>query len=190
MKTRKLPHFPRFFSALFTMCIYSVFLGGLVWLFVINISYVTRVSSGELQTKIAAIREQYNPTVHVTLARLYWNTNMTIDAERELQLAHSFNWPKSSTGQSPDRRVLGISNDPLDFLTQWKSETQKIEKQYVYWKTVAEEKPDYIDAHLLTAQLAYQMGNTEEAYRALAKAKKLDPTNPRLIALEKMITDK
>ena len=53
--------------------------------------------------------------------------------------------------------------------------TKILKASYLYWKKIAEEKPDYRDAYIQAGSLTYQLDNIDEAKRLLQKAQDLDP---------------
>lgn len=72
------------------------------------------------------------------------------------------------------------------------SQTEKREpgidqSQYLFWKTAAENNPQYRDAYIQLAIHAYTLGKNGEAYEALLKASELDPNSETILSLEKII---
>lgn len=76
------------------------------------------------------------------------------------------------------RSVLGATTDLLQTLARQEDEAAGLEKKYAFWQTVASSRPDYRDAFITLAALAYQLGKTEEARSWLTRAFTLDPNSP------------
>lgn len=63
----------------------------------------------------------------------------------------------------------------MEMLTAWKNEPARLENSYRYWQTVIKEKPDYRDAYLALAALAYQLGYKTDAKQYVEKIREIDP---------------
>lgn len=103
-----------------------------------------------------------------------------------LQKARPAHWDKFvillwSRGYKQEAHsVLGATTDLLQTLARQEEEAASLEKKYAFWQTVASARPDYRDAFISLASLAYQLGNLEEARAWLSRAAALDPTSPTI----------
>ncbi len=66
--------------------------------------------------------------------------------------------------------------------------TAKDEQHRDYWKQIVKEHPDYRDAYIALAYIAYKEGETQEAVSYIHEASDLDPNNPTVEALVKFIS--
>lgn len=85
------------------------------------------------------------------------------------------------------RNVLGATTDLLQTLTRWEEEAATFEKKYAFWQTVAGARPDYRDAFVILAALAYQLGKLDEARSWLERAFTLDPNSSTVEAFVQFI---
>jgi hypothetical protein len=66
--------------------------------------------------------------------------------------------------------VLGATNAP-----SMEEQRGALEKTYAYWQSVAEQHPDYRDAHLMLAQIAFTLGENDKVRAHVERAKQIDP---------------
>lgn len=85
------------------------------------------------------------------------------------------------------RSVLGATTDLVQTLERREVEAADFEKQYAFWQSVASAHPDYRDAFISLASLAYQLGNRDEARAWLSRAQALDPTFPIIEKLGRLL---
>lgn len=109
----------------------------------------------------------------------YWDKLMMLfeaplSVPRHVDLA-SLLWQRGDKQEARD--VLGVSTTSLKTLAKWEQEEKKIEEQYIFWQSVAASKPDYRDAYIQLAYLAYQLEKFDEARAWIAKAVTLDPNS-------------
>lgn len=78
------------------------------------------------------------------------------------------------------RSVLGATTDQLQTLERQEEEAASLEKKYAFWQTVVAARPDYRDAYITLATVAYQLGNLDKARAWLTRAQALDPTSPTI----------
>lgn len=76
------------------------------------------------------------------------------------------------------RNVLGATTDFVESLTRREEEKVELQKQYAFWKSVANAHPDYRDAFITLTSLSYKLGKLEEARTFLDRAAALDPNSP------------
>lgn len=69
------------------------------------------------------------------------------------------------------------------------SESAQLTSQLAYWKKISEEKPDYRDAFIMAANLAYKLGNKQEAKQFIDRAFALDPTSPTVLEIKKLLEE-
>lgn len=157
----KFPHISRFFSAIVRWSL-------LLAIFTMSLLGIQRMISPLRQTQLQTLVDVWNPTVHEELARVYWAAGYLPEAIRELRVANSL--PASA-----EPGVLGETSATNDLEATWESEPARLEKSYAYWQSVIAAKPDYRDAYLALASLAYQLGHRIRAQTYLQKAVVLDP---------------
>lgn len=97
-----------------------------------------------------------------------------LSAQRHVDLA-TLLWKQGSKQEARD--VLGATTTSAGTLAKWEQEEKKIEEQYTFWQSVAASKPDYRDAYIQLAYLAYQREKFGEAHAWLAKAVTQDPNS-------------
>lgn len=71
-------------------------------------------------------------------------------------------------------------------MQEYQAETKNREvaqEQLSYWEGIIKKHPDYRDAYVVAAGLAYEVRDSEKALHYLSQAQKLDPNNQ---TLEKM----
>lgn len=76
-----------------------------------------------------------------------------------------------------DKAVLGAAA----------SESAKLTDQFTYWQTIAYENPDYRDAFVAAASLAYRLGKIDEARSLIDRAYALDATFPAVVEMKKIL---
>jgi hypothetical protein len=180
MKEKYIPHIPRFNPApLFGVVHMAVLLLLIALLVGINI-YLGQSGSTIDPYHMNVLKHPLDPVVHQKLARLYWSNQKYLLARRELALGDSFS---SSTAPKTDRQVLGMRSFPVDIMDVWNNQSSDALAAYAYWKTVADDKPDYISAKLMAAGYALRLDKNDEAEALLESARLLDPTNSQVRAL-------
>lgn len=85
------------------------------------------------------------------------------------------------------RNVLGATTDLLQTLAEQEEEAAGLEKKYAFWQSVASARPDYRDAFITLASLAYQLAKPDEARAWLARARALDPNSPIIQELSQLL---
>lgn len=80
-------------------------------------------------------------------------------------------------GQGGTVNVLGAETLPRDVLTAWQHEESALQQRYFFWQSIADAKPDYRDAYITLASLAFKLGKRDEANRWITKALVLDPNH-------------
>jgi len=158
--TFKFPHIPRLFSA---TLLFLVLWAGFGLLLAVNGLSLEAGSPATLYLPV--LRRPLSADVHTKTAQALWNTGHRQQAKYEAGLAQDL-----SGGA-----VLG-DVAPSDLLTQWESEPVKLNDQFLHWKKITEEKPDYRDAFVMAAVFAYQLGNKPEAVALINRAFALDPS--------------
>lgn len=74
--------------------------------------------------------------------------------------------------------VLGVTTQPT--VTQ---------EQLDHWRRMIEEKPDYRDAYIKAATIAFYLGNIKEARMLIAGALALDPNSPSAQELSTLLEE-
>lgn len=171
----KLPHISRFISAsaipvLRDFSLWSILTG------LIAFNAYTALSRSFIAFQPLLIAVMRNPSSidsHINVAHWYRQNGLLNKAKHELLLAAE-NWTPRDAGK-PSASVLGDQASPMEMLTAWKNEPARLESSYRYWQTVIKEKPDYRDAYLALAALAYQLGYTTDAKQYVEKIREIDP---------------
>jgi hypothetical protein len=183
MNQYKLPHYSRLFSA----NLISTFIWICVWtafFFIITYNILLRFRKNTLDPfRLAVINHPESVVSHQNLARLYFINGYTGDAKREMALIPK---TKIQPGQAPEKNyanVLGETAPKSDLLSEWQQESLKQLSIYMYWKSVAADKPDYISAKLNAAASAAILGKIDETRELLKQVKEADPTNKDVIRL-------
>ncbi len=171
------PHFPRIFSAkaFAAATAFSeriVLWSGLTALFLINTYAILNRTPPHWQALTVVLKTPMSADAHVALASSLWQEGFVSQARRELLFAQLLATNALGTG---DSQVLGATTSPLELLTQWESEPIRLALELTFWQSVVATKPDYRDGFLMVAVLAYRLGNTEEAFRTLKEALRIDP---------------
>lgn len=152
----QLPHFTRGKNAgLISASISSVLWAGLTALFSVNIFARINLTPNYWSKLEAALLQPFSTTSHRLLAEEFWQEGLQGTAKKEA--------------------VLGASTE--DLLAQWEGASERLEQAYQFWQSVALTHPDYRDAYITLASLAYQLGKIEEAKKYLNQAITLDPNN-------------
>lgn len=165
MKPKLFPQFSRIFSA-------PLLWGFVLGLFAVNIFTRLNATPPSWDTMLATLLQPQSADRHIALARVYWDDGLVESAKRELLVAHEL------TALPNISNVLGVTTDPLALLSRWESQTQKLETDYAFWKTVVAQKPAYRDAYVTLGALAYQLGKPDEARFWLSHVLTLDPNTP------------
>ncbi len=139
-----------------------------VFLF-LNISLKATINPARTNAIFAILSNPFAVDPHVQLGRLLRQEERTGAATQELMIAADM----SKQGSN----VLGATTDPASILEQWQTEAERLAKAYRFWRSVAEDKPDYRDAQLLAAALAFQQSDMTEAARFAQNTLALDPNN-------------
>lgn len=113
-----------------------------------------------------------SPEPHIVLAQAYWQNHLFGDARRELALADELY--SLSTSQNSGN-TLGVTTLPSSLLARWEREPQGLRIQYEFWQSVVAQRPDYRDAYLTLAAIAYELSQLEKAREYLREAMRLDP---------------
>ncbi len=160
------PRFSRKFTAsLIASSISSILWAGLTALFAVNVFARTYRAPSYWSKLEAALQEPFSTTRHRLLAQELWQEGLRNTAKKEA--------------------ILGASTE--DLLNQWKNASETLAQAYQFWQSVALAHPDYRDAYITLASLAYQLGKTEETKRLLNQAIALDSNNKVAKKFEELI---
>lgn len=158
----KFPHYPRFFSAWIPSWLVNTLLwGALAAVLAANLYAHSRFPLDSLSWQ--NLRSPTS-TTHTEKAKQLWQLGLAAAARREIKLADEFG------GQ-----VLGAVASPLEILSDWEGEPQRLSRELTLWKKIVAEKPDYPDAYLAAAAAAYKLSSLGEARALLIKAVALNP---------------
>lgn len=171
----RFPHFSRFIPA----TAFSVFREFSLWSILtalITYNITTALSSppaGFQPLFVAVMQQSAGSDAHINLAQWYKQNGIVSKAKYELLLANERWVPgKAGTLNAP---VLGAQASPADMLTAWENEPARLEKDYRYWQSIIKEKPDYRDAYVSLATIAYQLGYKTDAKQYVEKIREIDP---------------
>ncbi len=103
--------------------------------------------------------------IRIFSATLLWLTLITLITVNTMNVS----------GVSTD--VLGVFSSYQEERNQRLLESKKAREDYHFWQGVVREKPDYRDAYITLAALAYQLSKPEEAKEYLVQATSLDPNS-------------
>lgn len=151
--------FPHFSHRIFARLVFSLEItllwAGLAALIAVNIHALQKSRPAHWDRLMMLFESPLSVPRSIDLASLLWNQGHKEEA----------------------RNVLGASTDPLQTLARWEEEAAALEKKYAFWQSVASTHPDYRDAFITLASLAYQLGSQDDARGWLAKAQALDPNS-------------
>lgn len=166
--------FCRYSSSLFLYLIFGGILG-------LNIHQIQLQSSPLWVKRFAILRSPFNSKVHLQLAKLYWDLNNGNRAKTELTIADELTTKNHSVPES----VLGSSSSVPSLLNEWNITPIKLEENYTYWRSIANEKPDYVDAYIISAVYAYKQKKIKTALSLISTALSLDPNDTKALLIQK-----
>ena len=186
------PHFHRVISSRVIFSLEMTFLWiCLIALFVINILAVQTQIPLYWKPLMELFKDPFSVSRHIDLASLLWQQGKNEQARNLMMTAQSLSkagQPAANGGGTIN--VLGLTTSPMDILSQWEHEVDKLKDRYIFWQSVAIAKPDYRDAFVTLASLAYQLGKLDESKRWLSKAQALDPNDPTIKKISPFIQGK
>jgi hypothetical protein len=154
------PHISRVFSALLWILL-ILFISFNIFAVTKNMSLVQMIISSNLT-------HPFSVESHIKTAMTLWNQGLQSKAIEEIRIADDLY-------QGNDSSVLGITSSPSSILSDWESQPQKLQNDYLFWKSVIEKRPDYRDGYIMAGIYAYQMQNKKESVSLFQKAHDLDP---------------
>ncbi len=138
-----------------------------ITLLVVNIiSWRQSTTRSPVPAILSILHNPKNNNAHKDLAYIYWTIGKKDEAGRELSLIE-----KNSTSL-PTGDVLGA----------WEKNDNDLLRTYIFWKTVADDKPDYLPAQLAAAAYARALGKKDIASAYIMKAVSLDVSHPELVS--------
>lgn len=145
----------------------------LTGLLLINLYAKANFSPSYWDKLLQGLARPWSLEAHVDLAQAFWQAGAGQAAKTELVFASSLK-SLASSGFS----VLGTSSaDPEILLKDWQNLPSVLRSRYRFWQNVAVEKPNYRDAYLTLAALAYQQSRFREAEFNLNQALAIDPNS-------------
>lgn len=121
----------------------------------------------------------FSPNRYIDLASLLWKQGDKQEARLLMTSAQTLT-PANQPTTAKGANVLGLTTSPQAILSQWEHEVDQMKGKYSFWQSVAAAHPDYRDAFISLASLAYQLGNLDEAKIWITKAQTLDPNSPTI----------
>lgn len=115
---------------------------------------------------------------YIDLASVLWQQGQKGEARQLMASAQALTRKNRTDTSGSIPNVLGETTDPQTVLAQWEREAVKFKENYAFWQTVVTAKPDYRDAYITLATLAYQLEKLDEAGAWLIRAQALDPNSP------------
>ncbi|MBI3342872.1 tetratricopeptide repeat protein [Candidatus Gottesmanbacteria bacterium] len=184
----KFPYFPRLNSArvIFSLEMTVLWLG-LATLIAVNILAIQKSRPTHWNKLMMLFEAPFLPSRYVDLASLLWKQGEQQEARMLMASAQTLTKTNQIGASGQMTNVLGVSSDPQAVLTQWEHEVDQLKEQYAFWQSVTAEKPDYRDAFIQLATLAYQLGNLDAARASLARAQALDPNSPTVQEFTKLL---
>ncbi len=161
---RGFPQISRFFSAVGLW-------GCLIGIFLLNLGLQGTIDPSRSNHITAVLTRPASVNDHVALAQTMRRQQQDVLATQELLVATELLAKKGATN------VLGATTDPAGLLKEWREEAERLARAYRFWRDIAAEKPDYRDAQLLAAALAFQQSDMTEAARFAQNTLALDPNN-------------
>lgn len=141
--------------------------GSLAAFITINVMTLQKTRPAYWNELMKFFSSPFSVSRHIDLASILWQQGKKPEA-RALMI---------SAAKGNTVNVLGSTTSPLVTLTQWEHEIDRLRGRYAFWQTVVATKPDYRDAYITLATLAYQLDSLQEAKNWLTKALALDPNN-------------
>jgi tetratricopeptide (TPR) repeat protein len=173
----KLPQFSRLFSAdLQKLCLATCLWFGLIALLGLNIDLALRTNTNTSSLAISAILSKDNRQAHLSLARIFFNNGNVTQTKYEIDQA------KNIMGT-----VLGTASDNTYSIEAWQQKPLLLTKDYAFWKSVIDDKPDYRDAYIMASIQSYNLGKTGDALVLINQALTIDPNYAPAINLKKSI---
>jgi len=163
-KVRGFPQISRFFSA-------AGLWAGLIGIFLLNLALQGTIDPTRSNHITAVLTHPFSVNNHVALAQTMRRQQQDVLATQELLVATELLAKKGATN------VLGATTDPAGLLKEWQTEAERLARAYRFWRDIAAEKPDYPDAQLVAAALAFQQSDFSEAARFAQTTLVLDPNN-------------
>ncbi|MBI5620815.1 hypothetical protein HY949_03490 [Candidatus Gottesmanbacteria bacterium] len=141
--------------------------------------YLTQTSRPVYWNKLMVFfASPYTVSEHIDLASTLWQYGQKTSARELINSAQTLSLSARPTINGGGTvNVLGLSTRPMDTLALWEHETEALQKDYVSWQAIAAAKPDYRDAYLRLATIAYQLGNLDVSKQWIYRALELDPNN-------------
>jgi len=175
---QKSPHIYRKFTAWPSALISIILWLSLITILALNITALSSDNQAKIKYRQDILSNNRISAKHVQLAEIFWLSSLPQEAKKELAIADSlmmvYPQPKA---------VLGLSTQ--DLLDSWEKNRHDLLSQFDYWSNIAADKPDFRDAWLALAVLAYDMNRPAETREFLTKAKQLDPNNSNIASLER-----
>ncbi|MBI4064815.1 hypothetical protein HY409_00390 [Candidatus Gottesmanbacteria bacterium] len=173
------PRFSRLFTATLVVHLERfIYVSMILAIFSLNI-YVQINLQHPLASEIdVLLRAPYSAKAHEKLAQIFWEQGFIDEGKKELLLAQS-------VASQSDSSVLGITSRRK----LWEEESQRLQREFAFWKKVAKEKPTYRDAFIQLTLLSYQLGYDKDAKEYLSRVQSLDPNNKYRSELEKLLED-
>lgn len=125
--------------------------------------------------KTALFIDPENAQNHLRLSSFYLKNNDHSGAKKEAKIAQT---------KSPNDLLIKRYLENLNYQV---SLPEKINRQYLYWRSTTEKLKNYPTGWLLRAYYAYQLKNVEDTHLSLKNLSVLDPNNRWLVPFERVI---
>lgn len=164
------PHFYRIFTApgairLGRLILLAVVIG-LFTSLIFNIFFPK--SSQLTKLKEELLISPFSFQSHFALGDFFRKRGAFLQAVEEFSLVKEL----AKLNQPVDEKILEKTNAHLHKIQQG---PQLLENELNYWQEIVADKPDFRDAYLQMAAIAYQLRRLDEAKAYIDKARKLDP---------------
>lgn len=175
------PHIYRIFTVGPLKFVYkTLFLGFLVFMalfMILSVLYPEQVKLAMIKANL--LNQPFSAAAHLALSKLYLESGASTLAQQEARVAQTLA-QKQTEGQ-----VLAAQASAL--LDQAHNGPKLLENQLNSWLDVVKTHPDYRDAYMHVAALAYQLKRIDEAKIYLNQALKIDPNFKPALELQKII---
>lgn len=172
------PHFHRVISSRLIFCLEIFFLWALLIGFItVNIIAVQKDRPVYWSELMKLFSSPFSVSRHMDLASTLWRQGQKPEARELMISAQSLTGIVQTRAQGNTANILGSMTSTMDTLLQWEREADELNRQYTFWQTVVAAKPDYRDALISLASLAYQLGKHDESRSWIVQALVLDPNH-------------
>ena len=160
----------------------------LISLFVVNLIATQALVPLHWKPLMELFMNPFSVSRHTDLAKTLWEYGQREPARKLMASAEVLSSPLALNGNGGGTvNVLGVTTRPKDTLFQWEHQDEALKNEYTRWQVIAAAKPDYRDAYLRLATLAYQLGNLDASKQWIHRALELDPNYSEAIKISVLL---